>query len=239
MRLCFFIASLFVSLSLTAQTPTNTSWDNGTLKDVYTSIGKNLIRYTYFNQDGIKLAEGSYRQGRKHGVWFIYYPSGAVKGKFYYLKGAEEGKQIFYFETGKKQEEYNYQHGQRLGQYILYYENGVHKEKGQYLNVPFHTYIPAAPPQDSTLMFLPGMASIKSGKITQYYESGKIKLIQYFDSQYNILVEYEDIGGKINLRLQNKEIPIGIWIYLDEAGKITKQETYREGQLTDHIDMSR
>jgi len=237
MKVLFTSVLCFCILLINAQESQNTTWENGKPKDVYSSVGKNIIRYTYYNPDGIKMADGSYRQGRKHGPWHIYYPSGTLKGRFYFYKGAEDGKQIFYLETGEKEAEYTYKQGKKEGEYILYYPNAKPKEKGQYAIIPFRSYLPAPPPQsDSLLLHLPGMASVKSGKITQYYESGKIKVIQYFDSQYDILVNHESKENNILFRLQNKEIPTGIWTYFDENGKISLQEIYKQGQLSDRIE---
>ncbi len=239
MRFALFSGFLWLSISAFSQIGEQTTWENGTVKDRYEVKGKNTVLYQHFSPSGILLSEGRYFKNRREGIWKQYYPSGKIRAVFNYKKGWENGNQKIYAETGELISEYSYRHGIKLGSYTLYYNNGIIKEKGNYGLSSFRSYIPHLPPLsgngDDTE--LPGQASMRIGKNIEFFESGKIKCIRFFENQYDIIVSYgePDENNKIQFILKKQEVPEGRWLYFDETGKIILQEIYEHGKLKEAI----
>jgi antitoxin component YwqK of YwqJK toxin-antitoxin module len=105
------------------------------------------------------IEKGTYKDGRKDGVWTAYYPSGQVKHEITFKNGKAIGPAKFYYETGLVSEEgywnidhwegkYRYYHtngqlaydwnynqeGKRTGEQKYYYENGSIKYDGVWNN---------------------------------------------------------------------------------------------------------
>lgn len=237
----FFLLTGLLLLCITAftQVSEQTTWETGAVKDAYETRRKNTVIYKHFSPTGILLSEGKYIKNRREGIWKQYYTSGKIRAVFNYKKGWEHGNQKIYAETGELISEFTYRYGMKLGKYTLYYNNGVIKEKGNYGLSSFRSYLPHPPPvgkgEDTEL---PGQASMRVGKNIEYFESGKIKCIRFFESQYDINVSYDepDENNQIHIKLQKQEVPTGRWLYFDETGKIIRQETYEKGKLKEAID---
>jgi antitoxin component YwqK of YwqJK toxin-antitoxin module len=168
-----------------------------------------------------------------------YYPSGKIRAVFNYKKGWEHGNQKIYAETGELISEFTYRHGMKQGNYTLYYNNGIIKEKGNYGISSFRSFVPHPPPAgNSNDTELPGQASMRVGKNTEYFESGKIKCIRFFEAQYDIIVTFDkpDENNQIHIQLQKQEVPAERWLYFDQTGKIIRQETYEQGKLKEALD---
>lgn len=48
------------------------------------------------------MREGAYKDGKKHGVWKIYYPSGALKSEATFHSGLYTGYYCAYHDSGAK-----------------------------------------------------------------------------------------------------------------------------------------
>ncbi|MCX7744114.1 MAG: hypothetical protein N2167_06070 [Flavobacteriales bacterium] len=238
MRVVLFAGLLWVSIHAFPQIVDQTTWDSGAVKDRYEAKGKNIVLYQHFSPSGILLTEGRYYKNRREGIWKQYYPSGKIRAIFNYKKGWEHGNQKVYSETGELMSEYTYRHGIKLGSYTLYYRNGIIKEKGNFGLSSFRSYLPHPPPSgNGNDTELPGQASMRIGKNMEYFESGKIKCIRFFEDQYDILVTYDtpDEKNTIRMKLQKQEVPAGRWLYFDETGKIILQEIYEQGKLKESM----
>ncbi len=236
----FIVLPVFILFFFKAFTQVNeqTSWENGKVKDVYEPKGKNIVLYKHFSPDGILISEGRYIKNRREGIWKQYYPSGKIRAVFNYKKGWEHGNQKIYAETGELISEFTYKHGIKQGKYTLYYNNGIIKEKGNYGISSFRSYLPHPPPVgNGNDTELPGQASMRVGKNIEYFESGKIKCIRYFDNQYDVIVTFDkpNENNQINILLQKQEVPAERWLYFDETGKIIRQELYEQGKLKEAL----
>lgn len=239
MRFFLLIGLLLIYTSAFTQVNEQTTWETGAVKDVYESRGKNTIMYKHFSPAGILISEGRYINNRRVGIWKQYYPSGKIRAVFNYKKGWEHGNQKIYAESGELISEFTYRHGMKLGKYTLYYNNGIIKEKGSYGLSSFRSYLPYPPPAgngDDTE--LPGQASLRVGKNIEYFESGQIKCIRFFENQYDVIVTYDepDENNQLRIQLQKQEVPAERWLYFDETGKIIRQETYELGKLKEATD---
>jgi|GEM_PF-213935 len=75
-----------------------------------------------------------YLDGRPHGKWIKFHPSGSIKSIENWSEGRLNGKYTIYQEDGKKIMETTYLNGKDNGQYILYHTNGKIKMRGQMRN---------------------------------------------------------------------------------------------------------
>lgn len=80
-----------------------------------------------------KLQE-SYKKGKKHGIWKIYFDNGNAFSEITYQDDLENGPWNEYFENGKKQLEANYKDGKFNGKYTLYNADGKPVTTGNYIN---------------------------------------------------------------------------------------------------------
>lgn len=234
MRFAWFTGLFWLSITAFSQIGDQTTWETGAVNDRYETKGKHTVLYQHFSPSGILLSEGRYFKNRREGVWKQYYPSGKIRAVFNYNKGWEHGNQKIYAETGELLSEYTYRRGIKLGSYTLYYNNGIIKEKGNYGLSSFRRYWPHPPPSSNgNDTELPGQASMRIGKNVEYFETGKIKSIRFFEDQYDIIVTYDgpDENNTLRIKLQKQEVPGGRWLYFDETGKIILQEIYEQGRL--------
>jgi len=108
-------------------------------KSIYPSIILEIPEnYTGFcikyNDDGIKLKEGNYKNSKEEGKWILYYETGDKLGEGNYINGNREGKWIFYNKTGGKQGEGNFVNDKYENKWIYYYETGEIKKIISYEN---------------------------------------------------------------------------------------------------------
>lgn len=70
------------------------------------------------------IEKGHYKNSKKSGVWFNYYPSGQKKNEISYTKGKAIGPASFYYPDGKVSEQgyWNIDHWE--GEYKFYHESG-------------------------------------------------------------------------------------------------------------------
>lgn len=64
------------------------------------------------------------KDGKKHGQWVLYYPSGKLKMSSYYENGVLHGPSVFYSEKGILLAKSYFIHGEREGKCYWYYPNG-------------------------------------------------------------------------------------------------------------------
>ncbi|MDR3259881.1 MAG: toxin-antitoxin system YwqK family antitoxin [Fusobacteriaceae bacterium] len=72
-----------------------------------------------------------YLNGKPHGKWITFHPSGAMKSIENWENGKLNGKFVLYYENGTKIMETTYLNGEDNGKYILYHPNGKIQIKGQ------------------------------------------------------------------------------------------------------------
>ncbi|HEX3852116.1 MAG TPA: hypothetical protein VHW01_14190, partial [Polyangiaceae bacterium] len=67
--------------------------------------------------------------GRKHGPWTEWHPSGKLKSQGQYRDGKMEGRWVTYFEDGARNVEGDYKGGLKDGIWTTYYEDGKTKNR--------------------------------------------------------------------------------------------------------------
>jgi antitoxin component YwqK of YwqJK toxin-antitoxin module len=127
--------------------------ENGLLIIKQKSFSGRLYSLFYTSTDTIELS--SYRNGKEHGEWKKFYPSGKLKEKRFFENGQKTGEYIAWWENGNKQLHYffaadeyegtckewnaegnlakimNYKRGHEEGRQQWWYDNG--KVKANYI----------------------------------------------------------------------------------------------------------
>ena len=112
-------------------------------------------RMTICYDDGHKMSEGPYIDGKEEGKWTTWYRSGEVeceklykngeryRKQAYYKSGRKraeigfrgfkrQGKSVHWYENGQKRSEGSYENGRRTGKWTYWHENGKKKSEGMY-----------------------------------------------------------------------------------------------------------
>ncbi len=79
-----------------------------------------LVRYP----NGNKKLTGTYRNGKRHGVWSSWYKDGSLKSELRYEKGQRHGFYKTWYKNGQLRYEGQYRHGKRSGTWKYYNKEG-------------------------------------------------------------------------------------------------------------------
>jgi antitoxin component YwqK of YwqJK toxin-antitoxin module len=90
MRNFLLIVSLILGFSLSAQQSTYTDDD-----------GDGVIEYTLTSKDGKVIETGYYLNGKMHGTWTSFYPSGKKQAVVKFRNGKKNGKWTFFDQEGR------------------------------------------------------------------------------------------------------------------------------------------
>lgn len=85
-----------------------------------------------------RYIEQQYIDGKKDGVWRIYYPSGQLHKEGTMKKGQDHGRYREYHPNGQMQYEYFYDLGKKTGKWLSWYENGVPYTERHFVNDQLH-----------------------------------------------------------------------------------------------------
>jgi antitoxin component YwqK of YwqJK toxin-antitoxin module len=80
--------------------------------------------YTEFYQNGHKLEEGKYIDGKKDGAWHMWYANGQEAKVENYVNGQLDGQWTLFNEKGLKESEVSFKAGKRDGHWITYADDG-------------------------------------------------------------------------------------------------------------------
>lgn len=135
-----------------------------------------------FNFDFRKWELGETKEGKKEGVWKLWWPTGEAGGSVEYKNGIYDGKLNVIWENGKAQETCSYISGKQEGEYILYHESGKIHWIVKYVH------------------------GLKEGESFQYYESGETKYrTQYAKGNATMQETYENGKLKERKTFKNKK----------------------------------
>ena len=84
-------------------------------------------------QGKIFTKDGSFKDGKKEGVWIsYYYNSGRIYSKGKYKDGKREGEWVFYWDNGQLREKGEYKDSKQVGEWVYYNSDGTLKTKLTY-----------------------------------------------------------------------------------------------------------
>ena len=82
------------------------------------------------------MREGEYKNGKKHGLWKLYYPNGQLKSEATFHEGLYTGYYCSYHDNGAKKFEGRYapilgnsRDGRKEGEWLIHNRDGVLEER--------------------------------------------------------------------------------------------------------------
>ncbi|MDV6237890.1 membrane-binding protein [Leptospira ellisii] len=138
-----------------------------------------------FNFEFRKWELGELKDGKKEGVWKLWWPSGESAGTVEYKNGQYDGKLHMIWENGKTQEICMYVSGKRNGEQLIYHESGNLNEKVKYVNgleeEDWLKYFDSGDLQYK-VSFSKGIALMQ-----ERYENGKLKERKYYNKDKKVI----------------------------------------------------
>ena len=112
------ISLLILSVGLSQQIITTQSYKNGNVKSITyhkkTRDGIQKVKEEGYHEKGQKEFEGSYKDGKKEGLWTYWNENGQKKYEWNYKDGEEDGLKIYWYENGQKWYEGTYKDGKLI-----------------------------------------------------------------------------------------------------------------------------
>ena len=108
--------------------------DDGKLIAEGKYIGKLKEGLWVYSDKGAKVAEETYKNGKKEGVSKSFYKNGNLSEEKHWKNDVENGAWRQYYINGKKRLETRIDNGIRNAVYYVYYQNGMLEIRGQYKN---------------------------------------------------------------------------------------------------------
>ncbi len=108
---------------------------NGNIKMILKHKGDGINAYAeVMNEDGIKMAEGNYKNQRKDGEWKYYNTRGDLSIKESWKDGKREGTTYKYYPSGNVLEQFEFKNDVKDGVWKQFYSDRVIKAEGTYVN---------------------------------------------------------------------------------------------------------
>lgn len=192
--------------------------------EIYSASTENdELYYKSFYSDGKLRRMGMFKNGKMHGKWCTYSPSGIVISEEHYVDGASHGLQKNYYLSGELQYTMSFRNDTLEGAYKQFFENGTLKMITYYNKGAFE------------------------GDYITYYSNGQLSDLYY--AQNNTIVgrniEY-DVEGKLNSIMQFDEDGLihsstlydnatTKHFYDASMGKTEVKRYYPNGKLSSHF----
>ncbi|MBL7933401.1 MAG: toxin-antitoxin system YwqK family antitoxin [Bacteroidia bacterium] len=90
--------------------------------------------WTYYDELGTLLSKDTYKNGKKNGLSYVYFPEGDVSEQRNYKDDLEDGSFVDYFDAKAVKSRRTYIKGKLEGRVSYYYPNGVEVAAGYYKN---------------------------------------------------------------------------------------------------------
>jgi len=68
--------------------------------------------WTYWHENGMKMAEGNLREGKPHGAWKTYDEGGTLQSESYWNDGKPSGRWVVYDDAGRVDRLYHHDHAE-------------------------------------------------------------------------------------------------------------------------------
>jgi len=173
--------------------------------------------YIKYNEDYIKIEEGTFLNGKQEGMWYYYFKEGNLDSKGKYIQGdgsnlgntgiprnGRNGLWISYHKNGNLAQEAIYKNGLIEGSFKSYYENGKLQEESTMIN------------------------DLENGISKYYYENGNLQEeTNYFEGEKDGKGKiYYDDGSIKTEYTAKKGLLEGKCKHYYETGKIKTEYTY-------------
>jgi len=196
--------------------------------------GEHII---YFDKKNQKIKE-NYLNNKLNGDWIIYYESGRILIKRFYIHGIlDSSKQTLkFYESGNLMEEYNetINNGNiiKSGIFNSFYENGVNRESGYYYNDKKNgDWISHY--ETGEILYKINYDSLKNlNPINFYYKSGELFYTCYVKNSfdyYGEYISYYKTGEIMEKGQYDSNLKDGLWTSYYDSGEILSQINYVDG----------
>ncbi len=196
--------------------------------------GKSGVQVEYYRDSKTVQSRCETKNGKKHGLFQSYYPSGRVKSEARYQEGLRVGQVTHYHEDGRVQSVDHYEDmGGGRSVRTTYFDNSrvvkirVHMKKGVAEGLT-QLYYPNGKLKSETTYH----DGYRQGPATQYYEDGKVRSLVFFkgDRQDSLSRTFYP-NGQLNIESTYYAGKLhGPYKRYTAAGKLEKQLTYQNGQ---------
>ena len=130
------ISLLILSVGLSQQIITTQSYKNGNVKSITyhkkTRDGIQKVKEEGYHEKGQKEFEGSYKDGKKEGLWTYWNENGQKKEEGNINDDRKDGLWTYWYENGKKKSEGILKDRKLDGLWIKWYENGQKQYEGTF-----------------------------------------------------------------------------------------------------------
>jgi antitoxin component YwqK of YwqJK toxin-antitoxin module len=175
-------------------------------------------------------SEGSYKEGRKHGLHTSYYEDGTKRSEFTYKDGKKHGPRAKFRGDGSKKEEWHFKEGKLHGLNTRYYKNGTKEREA--------TFKEHKPHGLNTRYYKNGskawQARFEEGLITGLYEAwsadGNTYYKKVFKNGTGKKVRFRADGTKIEESYYKDGKKHGLNILYFPNGTKWLQTNYKEGE---------
>lgn len=128
-------------------------------------------------EDGVLIESYTQKKsdGKKHGTFISYFPSGEKNEETQYDNGKINGTQFFYHKNGKISESVNYVDGTHEGAFKKYFESGELEQEGNFsdgaMNGELKVYYPNGKLKEVVIL----KNNDEFGPFKEYHENGNLK----------------------------------------------------------------
>jgi len=183
---------------------------------------------------GNKIYEGWFKDGLPDGEFRYFYPDGKIKTISVYSDHGKRAKTISNFPNGMKMATGNYLNEKKDSIWQFFSQNdGTLVSEEEYRDGIRNGISRIFFLQGGVAQILTWKDGVREGPWEEYYSDGKVKAIgTYRNNEKEGAFRAFYLSGKpilVGQYLQGH--PDGTWIYYEEDGTISKQETWEKGTL--------
>jgi len=211
----------------------NMYYDDGSkLSEGYYKNGKEDGMWVSWNTDGHKCSESNHKDGENHGLEKHWYNNGVTSTKGQYHKGKRVGIWYAWHTNGNKSHEGEYKNNQRHGLWTYWYSQKT------FDNI-FSSIIEEQ--MSSQMHYIDGVIN---NTHTEWHSNGNKKLEQNFKNglKNGLYTRWysngrKQVEGKYIANIdKNRQHKIGVWSYWNENGKQIRSQIYKDGELQYELD---
>ena len=156
--------------------------------------------HTEYHDNGQKLSETNYKDGKLHGATTTWYSNGQLRYREHWINNVPNaGKETSWYENGQKRYEVNHKHEQWHGKFLIWNEHGQEIQNGIFKN---DFMITMTETEYTDLNHILSIANFKNGWLdglqTEYFDNGQKKAEVTYKKALIIgkKTEWDDSGVK-------------------------------------------
>lgn len=197
---------------------------------------KPVGHWRYFSEtDGTLHSEGDYENGKKHGLWISYFPSGRIASQGTYADGEPHGIWEYYFEDGSLSSSGEFIGGQKNGYWSSVSKDGKKISEVTYTHGKgeYREYYPSGKLKVTGVI----RDNKREGPWKFYYEDGKKEGDCDYENGKGIYRGFYPNGALQTKGELNDDLRVGTWEIYEPDGTLTGyyKPFYDQKKLTNEI----